>query len=155
MQAGHANPNQTSLVNASRASWGPPLALAAVLVFCLSSLFPVVAGLAKNTSSFPHWWGMLDVGLAFVLAVLALVILAIANGKVNKQAEDSSYRAYRGLTHGILAILVVFFLAGDRVTWSHCLTGFAWRAWLLLYSLPSWFTALRGRQDGIKGHARG
>jgi hypothetical protein len=86
----------------------------------------------------------LDVGIAFVLAIMAIVILAIANGRVNKQAEDSSYRAYQVLTHGILAIIVIFFLFGDRVTWSNCLTGLAWRAWLLLYSLPAWFTALRG-----------
>ena len=117
---------------APRGLSGRPLALAAAVVFCISSAFPVIAGLSKNTASFPKWWGMLDVGIAVVLAVLAIVILAIANGKVNKQAEDSSYRAYRILIHGILAISVVFFLAGDRVTWSNCLTGFAWRAWLLL-----------------------
>jgi hypothetical protein len=38
--------------------------------------------------------------------------------------------------------MVVFVLFGDRIVWSNCLTGFAWRAWLLFYGLPAWFTAL-------------
>ncbi len=150
METEQANPNPGSLANEPRVRWGRPLGLIAAVVFCISSAFPVIAGLSKNTASFPKWWGMLDVGIAFVLAIIAIVILAIANGRVNKQAEESSYRAYRVLTHGILAIIVIFFLFGDRVTWSNCLTGFAWRAWLLLYSLPAWFTALRGT-DGLGG----
>jgi len=77
------------------------LAIVAAIAFLVSSAFPVVAGLSHNTSSFPKWWGVLDVGLAFVLAVLALVILGVTQGKVTKRAEDRSYRAYRTLTHGI------------------------------------------------------
>lgn len=83
----------------------------------------------------------MDVGLALVLGILALVIMGLAEGKVNQQAVDATYRAYRILLHGIFALLVVFFLAGDRITWINCLTGFAWRAWLLGYCLPAWFTA--------------
>src|SRR4029077_8285633 len=40
-------------------------------------------------------------------------------------------------------MLVVFFLAGEGITWINCLTGFGWRAWLLLYALPSWFTVVK------------
>ena len=125
--------------------WGRPLALVTVLVFLVSSAFPVAAGLAKNTASFPKWWGVVDVGLALVLAVLALGIMAAARGKVDKPAIDASYRAYRILNHGIFVMLVLFFLFGDRIAWANCLTGFAWRAWLLLYVLPEWFTTLRIR----------
>jgi len=39
-----------------------------------------------------------------------------------------------------LSLKVTF---GDRRVWINCLSGFAWRAWLLLYCLPAWFTALR------------
>jgi hypothetical protein len=81
--------------------------------------------------------GALDVSLAFVLAALALVILGLTQGKVSKQAEDMTYRAYRILIHGVFAMLVAFFLLGSRIVWSHCLTGLAWRAWLLLYALPA------------------
>jgi hypothetical protein len=102
----------------------------------------VIAGLSKNTASFPKWWGTLDVGLAFLLAILAFVIFALAQGKMNKQAEDASYRAYRILIHGIFVMMVVFFLFGDRIIWINGLPGIAWRTWLLLYCLPTWFTVL-------------
>jgi hypothetical protein len=85
----------------------------------------------------------LSLGLAFVLAIQALAIMALAEGRVTRQATDASYRVYRILTHGILVMVVMFFLFGDRIVWINCLTGFAWRAWLLLYTLPAWFTALK------------
>jgi hypothetical protein len=135
-----AAPQQTGLPQ----PWARPLAIASAVLFVISSGFPAVAGLSKNTAAFPKWWGRLDVGLAFVLAVLALSIMALAEGKVNQQAVDATYRAYRILTHGIFVMLVMFFLAGDRIIWSNCLTGFAWRAWLLAYCLPAWFTAFAG-----------
>ena len=94
-------------------------------MFFISLAFPVVAGLSKNTESFPKWWGPLDVGLAFVLAILALVIIGLTQGHVDEQAEDASYRAYRILNHGILAMCVVFMLFGDRIIWINCITGFA------------------------------
>lgn len=131
--------------SANRDLWGRRLAVVTAVVFFISTVFPVVAGLSKNTASFPKWWGKLDVGLAFVLAILALAIMAFAGGKADQQAADATYRAYRILIHGILAMVVVFFLFGDRITWIYCLTGIAWRAWLLLYSLPAWFTALRAK----------
>ncbi len=126
------------------ARWGRSLAVVAAVVFFISSVFPVVAGLSKNTGAFSKWWGILDVGIAFVLVVLAFAIITLATANVSRQAEDMSYRAYRVLIHGILAMIVVFFLFGDRITWINCLTGFAWRAWLLLYGLPAWFTAFEG-----------
>jgi hypothetical protein len=111
----------------------------------MSSAFPVVAGLSKNTESFPKWWGPLDVGLAFVLAILVLGIIGLTQGSVDRQAEDASYRTYRVLNHGILALGVVVMLFGDRIIWLNCVTGFMWRTWLLVYCLPWWFTALRSR----------
>lgn len=125
-------------------SWGRPVAVAAAVLFFISLAFPVVASVSHDTASFPRWWGSLDVGLAFVLASLAFAILVFAHGKVNRQSADASYRTYRILIHGILVMCVVFFVFGDRIVWINCLTGFAWRAWLLLYCLPAWFTALGG-----------
>jgi hypothetical protein len=138
-----ARPSPIPLTSEALAIWGRPLAVATAVVFFISSAFPVAAGLSKNTGSFPGWWGMLDVGIAFILALLAIVVIALAQGHVTRQVEDASYHAYRVLLHGIFAMLVVFFLLGDRIVWVNCLTGFAWRAWLLLYSLPAWLTAFR------------
>src|SRR5262245_16764132 len=123
------------------ALWGRTLAVASAVVFCISSAFPVVAAFVRDTGAWPRWWGVLDVAIAFRLALLAFAVVGVAHGEVSKQAEDASYRAYRVLTYGVLVLLVVFFLFGDQIVWGNCLTGFAWRAWLLLYGLPSWFTA--------------
>jgi hypothetical protein len=122
--------------------WGRRLAITVAIVFCISSVFPVVAGFVHDRESWPKWWGVLDVAIAFLLAVLVIAVIALALGKVTKQAEDATYRAYRVLIHGIFGVSVVFFLAGDRIVWSNCLLGFVWRYWLLLYGLPAWFTVL-------------
>jgi hypothetical protein len=125
------------------ARWGRSLAIATAVLFLISSAFPIVAGLSKNTASFPKLWGKLDVGLAFVLAVMVFGVMALARNSVDKRAEESSYRAYRVLLHGIFVMLVVFFVFGNQIIWVNCLTGIAWRSWLLLYALPEWIVAVR------------
>jgi hypothetical protein len=153
VKAAH-NPNPTPLNTEPRARWGRPLALVAAVLFFISWVFPAGAGFSKNATAFPKWWGVLDVGLAFVLAILALWISVLTQGKVTRQAEDASYRTYRILTHGILVWTLVFILFGDRITWINCATGFAWRTWLALYMLPAWFT-LRGAPAGLSGSEGG
>jgi VIT1/CCC1 family predicted Fe2+/Mn2+ transporter len=143
------NPGFASPTRAALTRWGRPLAIATAVVFCISSAFPVVAAFVTDREAWPRWWGVLDVILAFVLVLLALAVISLVHGKVNKRAEEASYRAYRVLIHGIVALLAVFFLLGDRIVWGNCLTGFAWRAWLLFYGLPAWLTLfLGGAQKG-------
>ena len=126
-----------------RSRWQRRLAFASAILFPISSVFPIVAGLSKDTDSIPKWWGPLDVAIAFVLAAVVIAMLALVGNNVSKQNEDSAYRVHRVLLHGIPILLLLFFLAGDRIVWIRCLTGFAWRAWFLLYALPSWLAALR------------
>ena len=133
--AKRVNPGEKPPPSARRARF---LAGATAVAFLISYLFPLAAGLSKDTASFPKWWGAADVSLAFLLAAMVIGLMAMAKGKVDQQAIDSTYRAYRFLIHGIFALLVVFFLCGDRIVWANCLTGFAWRFWLLLYCLPEW-----------------
>jgi hypothetical protein len=137
-----ANPDPTPRTTEPLARWGRPLARAAAILYFVSWVFPIGGGLSKNTAALPKWWGVLDVGLAFVLAILVIVLAALTQGKVDRRAEDASYRAYRILIHGLLVFGLVFMLAGDRITWVNCATGFSWRIWLLLYMLPAWFAAL-------------
>lgn len=106
-------------------------------------MFPVAAGLSNNTAAFPKWWGILDVSIALVLVLGPFVIMALTHGKADKQVEDTTYRLYRVLLHGILTMTGVFFLFGSHIAWINCVTGFAWRAWLPLYGLPAWLTALK------------
>ena len=124
-------------------AWIRRIAFGALILFFLSWVFPIGAGLAKDTSVFPRWWGAGDVALAFVVAIAALGIPALVRGRVNKGVEEAAYRAYRVLTHGIMAVGVLVMLAGDRITWENCATGFLWRTWLGLYILPWWIAAVR------------
>jgi hypothetical protein len=128
-----------------RVQWFRPLCIATAIVFLISAVFPIGAGLARDTSSFPHWWGTADVGTAFLLAAMALAVLAVGSSRVTKQDEESTYGAYRVLIHGIFVLMVAFVFLGDHIAWSQCLSGLAWRSWLLLYVLPAWIAADRVR----------
>jgi len=118
------------------------LAIATAVVFCISTIFPVVASLVRDAGSLPRIVGVTDGVLAFVLVVMAMVLWSRTQGKVTSDAEDAAYRAYRVLIHAIIVLLLVFFLFGDRIAWSIGLVGIAWRAWLLFYTLPAWYAAL-------------
>jgi hypothetical protein len=87
--------------------------------------------------------GTADVALAFVLAIVALGIPTLVRGRVNKGVVEAAYRAYRILTHGIMAVGILVMLAGDRITWANCATGCLWRTWLALYMLPWWIAAVQ------------
>jgi hypothetical protein len=144
----------TRPVAGRRTSVGRALAIATAIVFCVSSIFPALAAFVHDRESWPPWWGVLDVAVAFCLGLLALGVLAAAKGRVTEPAREATYRAYRVLIHGIFAAMVAFVLAGDRIVWGNCLTGFAWRAWLLTYCLPAWFTLLgTGRADWAESGA--
>jgi uncharacterized membrane protein YhdT len=132
------SPTQSTRQSNPRAARQRRFAIAVAVVFFVSSVFPVAAGLSHHTESFPKWWGAADVGIAFLLAVLIFIILGLAHGRIDHRAEISGYRAYRILIHIVFVLLVIFVLAGDRVVWPNCLTGLAWRYWLLLYALPAW-----------------
>ena len=55
--------------------WGHLLAITTAIVFFISLAFPVTAALTRNIAAFPQWWGVLDVGIAFILAKLAATVL--------------------------------------------------------------------------------
>jgi hypothetical protein len=122
------------------------IALTAAILFVLSWAFPVGAGLVRNPTSLPQWWGTVDVALAFVVAVGAIGIQGLGHGNVHKQAERTTYRIYRSSLHALLVVAVLVMLAGDRIKWVNCATGFLWRTWLFLYILP-WWIAAAGRPE--------
>lgn len=117
------------------------LSIATALVFVISLVFPIAAGLSHDTAAFPHWWVPADVAIAFVLALLAFALIFAARHGVTTEAERATYHAYRVLLQGVLALCAVFLLAGGRIVWPNCLPGLAWRTWLFLYCLPWWLAA--------------
>ncbi len=68
------------------------------------------------------------------------MLLGMAHRTESVQVEIASYHAYRVVIHGIFALLVVFVFFGDRIVWPNCLSGLAWRYWLLLYCVAAWLT---------------
>ena len=122
------------------------IALTIAILFVLSWIFPVGAGLVSNPTGLPRWWGPVDVTLAFVVALGAFVIQVLSQGKLNKEAERDTYQIYRVSQHAILFVAVLVMLAGDRIKWGSCATGFLWRTWLFLYILPWWLAAV-GRAE--------
>src|SRR5215467_4121014 len=98
------------------------IAVTAAILFALSWIFPVGAGLARNPTSFPKWWGTVDVALAFLVAVGAFVIQVLVHRDVDEQAEQTTYRIYRRSLHALLVVGVLV-MAGDRIEWANCATG--------------------------------
>lgn len=115
-----------------------PLVLFAFSLFILSTAFPVVASLIP-AETLPTWVGVLDVALAFAVVVIMFWIDAKGRNHAHDQAKELAYQVYRALGHLFLLLLVIFFLAGDRVNWQVLLPGLAWRFWVLFYVLPSAF----------------
>src|SRR5262252_233748 len=77
-------------------------ALSAGVLFLMSWVFPIGAGLAKDTSAFPKWWGAVDVTVAFVLAIAAFGIQALVSRMPAYAGGKDKYRIYRCLTHGLM-----------------------------------------------------
>ena len=116
---------------------GRRLAITTGIVFFISLAFPLIAGLSNITVASPRLWGVLDVAIAAVLATLVIVTIVRFDRVVTDDVRLSAYHVYRLLTNVVIVLLVVFFLAGDRVKWNILLPGLAWRAWFLFYGLPA------------------
>ncbi|MEO8289352.1 MAG: hypothetical protein ABI670_23340, partial [Chloroflexota bacterium] len=101
--------------------------------------FPVVASLMP-ASSVAGWIGVVDVALAGVVLIASVAADAAARSRhktTPASVVQSSYRTYRALGLVPLLLLVLFFLFSNQVRWEVLLPGLAWRAWLLMYVLPS------------------
>lgn len=122
------------------------IAIIAAILFVLSWVFPVAAGLVRNPTTLPQWWGTVDVALALVVAVGAFVIQVLGHRSLDKQVEWTTYRIYRSSLHAVFIVGVLVIVAGDRVNWARCATGYLWRTWLFLYILP-WWVAAAGRPE--------
>jgi hypothetical protein len=61
--------------------------------------------------------GQADVAIAFLLAIFSFAVLALAPGRIDELIERKTYRAFRILIHGIMAMLVVFVFYRDHIVW--------------------------------------
>ena len=134
--------------------WGRTLVRLGAGLFTLSTAFPVLASLVP-AGRLPGWVGYLDVVLAGLLVLIMILILAAAGNNIPSRVKQFCYEVYRGAASLPLLLLVVFFVLGDRIQWTVLLPGLAWRAWLVLYSLPAALTVWEagkssGRRDPVE-----
>jgi hypothetical protein len=133
---------------ASMGASGRSLVVFAGATLALSTAFPIIASLLPP-ELLPRWVGVVDVALAFAVLILALRIDLRSRGRVRDDAVRVAYRFYRASAAFPLALLVVFFLAGDAIRWDVLLPGLAWRAWVLLYVFPGAYALwAQGRREG-------
>jgi len=106
-----------------------------ILLFAVSTAFPVVAGF-RNTQTPSRWLGLADVGVAALLLAVVFTVASRVHTKVSNDDRLIAFRVSQALFSAIPVLLVVFFIAGDRIDWQVLIVGLAWRGWLLLYTLP-------------------
>jgi hypothetical protein len=121
----HSEPPDRS---SSRPQSGRSLAFFGLVLFGVSLLFPVAAGLLR-AEQMPQWLGWLDVGLAVAMALMLMRIDSAGRTLVDDRARLAA--------HLLLLLLILFFLAADRVRWDVLLVGLAWRFWLGADVLPA------------------
>jgi hypothetical protein len=111
------------------------LARVTTALFVVSSAFPVVAGLL-NVPTPPRSLGIADVTVAAMLVVAAMVLVTRAPSPPADRELAAAFRAARAVAGIIPVLLVLFFLAGNRVNWQVLVIGLAWRGWLFVYIAP-------------------
>ena len=112
------------------------LGRACVALFALSTAFPVVAA-ALNADPPLRWLGVADVAVAAMLVGVAVVLSARARRAVTARHRLAAFRASRGVAAAIPVLLAAYFVLGARVNWPVLVIGLAWRAWLLVHTLPA------------------
>ena len=114
---------------------GRTLVIVGILLFAVSTAFPVVASLV-HAEDLPSWVGRIDVGLALLFVIAAFALDGLNKEKPSEHVIRTSYRIYRAMGTLPLVILVIFFLLGSAIRWEILLPGLAWRAWVFMYMLP-------------------
>ena len=112
-----------------------------VALFALSTAFPVAAGVL-NLSRPSRWMGIADVVVATLLFCSTAAVWMRGRSVVSDGHRLVAFRATLIVIAVIPALLAAYFVAGPRIDWAVLVIGLAWRAWLLLYSLPFLAAAL-------------
>ena len=115
-------------------------------LFVVSTAFPVVASILSVPA--PRWLGLLDAVVAFALVGVGIAIATKVPRGFSIGVIEASFHVYRSGATLLLVLLVVFFLAGDRIKWLILLPGLAWRAWLAAWVLPAGLALWRGEGQG-------
>ena len=125
----------------------PELARLCILLFAASTAFPVTAGLLNPVTP-SRLLGVADVVVGVLLFVASATIASRRRGKVTSHDQIRAFGVSQIVFASIPALLIVFFVVGERIDWRVLVIGLAWRGWLLLYTLPYLISATRTRRTG-------
>jgi hypothetical protein len=115
-------------------------------LFAVSTAFPITAGFpAPDRVS--RWLGVADVIVAAALSVTTMLLGTRARRSVMDRHRLAAFHVSQGILSVILVLLVAYFVLGNRLNWPILVIGLAWRAWLLLYTLPFLVAVLQTRHD--------
>ena len=106
-----------------------------VALFALSTVFPLAAGVL-NLSRASRWMGIADVLVAALLFCSTAAVWMRGRSAVADRHRLVAFRTTQSVIAVIPALLAAYFLVGPHIDWSVLVIGLAWRAWLLLYTLP-------------------
>lgn len=67
---------------------------------------------------------------------MAIAVASRTRARVADPDRIAAFRATQAVLGVVPALLVLFFVAGERVDWEILVVGLAWRGWLLIYTLP-------------------
>jgi hypothetical protein len=111
------------------------LARLVLALFGISTCFPLVAAVL-NSPDPPRALGLADVAIAAVLVTFAGILHVRASPLVTDRDLVRAWRAMRHVWSIIPILLIVFFLAGSRISWQVLVIGLGWRFWMFVALLP-------------------
>lgn len=122
------------------------IAWVCVLLFAVSSAFPILASFLYTDVDQPppSWVGIADVLTGAALFATTAWVVHRRQHAVTNADRIEAFHLSQVVFAIVPALLIVFFVAGDRIRWPVLVIGMAWRGWLLLYALPYLVSATRG-----------
>ncbi len=113
-----------------------------IALFGASTAFPVAAGIL-NTDAPPPGLGVADLMVGLLLFAASASVASRRRDRVTTNDRARAFVIFQMIVGIIPALLIVFFVLGDRIAWRVLVIGLAWRGWLLLYTLPYLVSAVR------------
>ena len=122
------------------------LARASLALLAVSVIFPIVGGLFVASPP-PRWLGIADVVIAAAFFGSTAVVVARAGKSVADYDRLVALRISQRVLGLVPVLIAAYFVIGSRINWPVLVIGLAWRAWLLLHSVPYLVAALRVRGE--------
>jgi len=123
----------------------PALGRASLVLFAVSTIFPIVGGLFVATSP-PRWIGIADIIVAAGLFGVTATVVGRGHRSVADADRLVALRTGQAVLSLVPVLIAIYFIAGSHLNWTVLILGLAWRMWLLIYSLPFLVAALHSRE---------